>query len=84
MHLNNTGSTVVISRHLLQDKIFPGDVRNCLPVAKSRLLLIFSYSLSPDQARQNIAPDLDPKCLHYMVASLLKDFLKIYFKKVNR
>ena len=27
------------------------------------LLIIFANSLDPDQARQNVAPDLDPNCL---------------------
>ena len=29
----------------------------------TRLLITFANSLDPDQARQNIGPDLDPKCL---------------------
>ena len=28
-----------------------------------RLLIIFSNSLDPDQARQNVGPDVDPNCL---------------------
>ena len=28
-----------------------------------RLLIIFANSLDPDQARQNVGPDLDPNCL---------------------
>ena len=28
-----------------------------------RLLIIFANSLAPDQAQQNIGPDLDPNCL---------------------
>ena len=27
------------------------------------LLIIFANSLDPDQARQNVGPDLDPNCL---------------------
>ena len=27
------------------------------------LLIIFTNSLDPDQARQNVGPDLDPNCL---------------------
>ena len=27
------------------------------------LLIIFAYSLDPDQDRQNVGPDLDPNCL---------------------
>ena len=34
------------------------------------LLITFTNSLDPDQARQNVGPDLDPNCL------TLKDFLK--------
>ena len=28
-----------------------------------RLLITFANSLDPDQARQNVRPDLDPNCL---------------------
>ena len=28
-----------------------------------RLLIIFANNLYPDQARQNVGPDLDPNCL---------------------
>ena len=28
-----------------------------------RLLITFANSLDPDQARQNVGPDLDPNCL---------------------
>ena len=39
------------------------------------LLITFANSLDPDQARQNVGPDLDPNCLTLMV--FLKDcFLK--------
>ena len=31
--------------------------------AKCRLLINFAYSLDPDQAQQNVGPDLDPNCL---------------------
>ena len=34
----------------------------------------FENSLEPDQARQNVWPDLDPNCLTLMV--LLKEFLE--------
>ena len=47
------------------------------PAANSRLLLIFSYSLNPDQAIQNIGPDLDPKCftLHVPAERFLENFI---------
>ena len=47
------------------------------PAANSHLLLIFSYSLNPDQARQNIGPDLDPKCftLHVPAERFLENFI---------
>ena len=41
-----------------------------------RLLITFANSLDPDQARQNVRPDLDPNCLTLMV------FLKEFFEKV--
>ena len=44
------------------------------------LLITFANSLDPDQAQQNVGPDLDPSYLTQMV--FLKDFLeKVYFKK---
>ena len=30
-----------------------------------RLLITFGNSLNPDQARQNVGPDLDPNCLTF-------------------
>ena len=41
------------------------------------MLLIFSYSLNPDQARQNIGPDLDLKCftLHVLAERFLENFI---------
>ena len=35
---------------------------NSLPT-ECRLLITFAYKLDPDQARQNVGPDLDPICL---------------------
>ena len=37
----------------------------------------FANSLDPDQARQNVGPDLDANCLTLMV------FLKDFFENVN-
>ena len=39
-----------------------------------RLLITFASSLDPDQARQNVGPDLDPNCDALMV--FLNHFLK--------
>ena len=41
-----------------------------------RLLITFANSLEPDQARQNVAPDLDPNCL-----TLLLHCEKVGFQK---
>ena len=40
-------------------------ILNSLPASGKfcRLLIIFANSLDPDQARQNVGPDLDPYCL---------------------
>ena len=40
-------------------------VKNSFPASGDfcRLLIIFANSLDPDQARQNVGPDLDPNCL---------------------
>ena len=44
------------------------------------MLKTFSNSLYPDQARQNVGPDLDPNCLNLMV--LPKEFFnKVDFEK---
>ena len=45
-------------------------------VVTCRLLITFANSLDPDQARQNVRPDLDPNYLTLMV------FLKIFLKKL--
>ena len=37
-------------------------VVNLLPT-ESRLLITLANSLDPDQAQQNVGPDLDPNCL---------------------
>ena len=43
-----------------------------------RLVMIFANSLPPDQAQQNVQPDLDPSCFDTLV------FLwKEYFAKSN-
>ena len=42
-----------------------------------RLLKTFANNLDPDQARQNVGPDLDPNCLTLMV------FMQEFFEKVN-
>ena len=43
----------------------------------SRLLITSANSSDPDQAQQNVGPDLDPKCLTLMVS------LKEFFEKVD-
>ena len=43
-----------------------------------RLLITFANSLDPDQARQNVEPDLDPKSKLF---DTLMVFLKDFFKK---
>ena len=47
------------------------------------LLITFSNSLDPDQARQYVWPDLDPSCLALMI--FLKEFFdKLILKKIIR
>ena len=43
-----------------------------LVAAFCRPLITFANSMDPDQARQNVGPDLDPNCLTLMV--FRKDF----------
>ena len=45
---------------------------------KCRLLITFANSLDPDQARQNVGPDLDPKLFDTLMV-----FPKEFFKKVD-
>ena len=42
-----------------------------------RLQITFANSLDPDQAQQNVGPDLDPNCL-----TLWRYFWKFFFKKL--
>ena len=43
-------------------------------------MIIFANSLDPEQARQNVGPNLDPNCVTLMV--YLKEFFeKAYFEK---
>ena len=42
------------------------------------LLLTFASSLDPDQAQQNVGPDLDPNLFDTLMV-----FLKDFFEKVN-
>ena len=54
---NSVSPSVCLSIRMSSLKLFPpsGDFY--------RLLLTFANSLDPDQARQNVGPDLDPNCL---------------------
>ena len=42
------------------------------------MLITIANSLDPDQAQQNVGPDLDPICLKTLTV-----FLKDFFEKVN-
>ena len=44
-----------------------------------RLLIIFANSLDPDQAQQNVGPDLHPNCL-----TLWQYSWQIFFEKVKQ
>ena len=41
-----------------------------------RLLITFENSLDPDQAQQNVRPDLDPSCLTHTLMVFVKNFLE--------
>ena len=47
-----------------------------------RLLITFANSLYLDQDRQNVGPDVDPKCL-ILIVFLKEIFEKVNFEKVN-
>ena len=40
-----------------------GAIINSLPAMQCHLLITFATSLDPDQAQQNIGPDMGPNCL---------------------
>ena len=40
------------------------------------MLITFANSLDPDQARQNVGPDLDPNCLKFDSIFSKKNFSK--------
>ena len=50
-------------------------------VATCRLLITFANSLDPDQAQQNVGPDLDPNCLTLWWYSWKIFLKKLIFKK---
>ena len=52
-----------------------GTAKSSLPHMSS--LIVFANSLGPDQARQNVGPDLVSKCL------TLKEFLKEFLEKLD-
>ena len=58
--------------------------RGYLFAYKCHLLITLANSLDPDQARQNVGPDLDPNCLTLMV--FLKEFFETvdFEKKISR
>ena len=63
------------ARNLVRVKFFTRYIVNvCL------LLITFVNSLEPDQARQNVWPDLDPNCLILMVV-LKKNFMKKFVRR---
>ena len=47
----------------------------------SRLLITFTTSLDPDQARQTVGPDQDPNCLTLRWFSWKNFFKKLILKK---
>ena len=49
-----------------------------------RLLKTFANSLDPDQARQNVGPDLDPNCLTLWWYSWKIFLKKLILKKIHR
>ena len=49
-----------------------------------RLLITFANSFYPDQARQNVEPDLDPKLFDTLMVFLKEIFKKVDFEKKNQ
>ena len=53
-----------------------------LVTSQCHLLIVFSNSLDPDQARKYVGSDLDPNCLTLMVFMNSKYFFgKVYFEE---
>ena len=50
-------------------------------MATCRLLITFANSLDPDQDRQNVGPDLDPKPFDNQIMFLKEFFEEVNFKK---
>ena len=73
---HKNGAPSYLPKHLHASLNFP---TNSLPGRGEfcHLLLIFANSLDPDQARQNVGPDLDPNCFTLIV------FLKEVVEKFN-
>ena len=46
--------------------------------------MIFANSLDPDQARQNVGPDLDPNCFHTLMVLLKEIYFETYYKKCEK
>ena len=55
-----------------------------LLVTISRLFITFANNLDPDQARQNVRPDLDSKLVDTLTVFLKNSFEKLIFKKISR
>ena len=49
-----------------------------------RLLITLANSLDPDQARQHVGPDLDPKLFDTLMVFLKEFFEKVDFEKISR
>ena len=50
---------------------------------KNQQLIISAKSLDPDQAQQNVRPDLDPKLFDSLVVFLKEFFKKVDFEKIS-
>ena len=48
------------------------------------LLITFANSLDPDQARQNVGPDLDPNCYNLMVLKKNPAFKELNMAQYNK
>ena len=52
--------------------------------SSSRLLITFTNSLDPDQAQQNVGPDLDPNCMTLWWYSSKNFAKKLILEKISR
>ena len=86
--ISNTSYVMIASWWNIRKAICYHIYLNSFPASGDfcRLLITFANSLDPDQARQNVGPDLDPNCLTlwwYSWKIFLKLVLTAYYNQIT-